>query len=460
MTSTFLTFIYYTNITIVWYFLFINFCYILLLFTSVPDIFAQFRQITLGNIPFFIQSKAMPPITAVMSAFNEREDILSTVQSLLKSDYPNLNILIINDGSDDDTMQVLHDNLDLVRVFPIISQKIKTVAAVKNYYLSSKYPNITIIDKEHSGKSDSLNIGVNACTTPLFITIDADTILEKDAITLLAFSMLSQPHTIAEGGSIYILNGCSYKEGEILERKMSTAPLVAMQCCEYLRAFLFGRTGWKPFKGPLILSGALTLFERQAVIEVGGYSKDSPGEDMEIIVSMHEYMRKNKFPYRIGYSFSSIAWTHVPSDMNSLWGQRDRWHRGLIDSLFRHKKMFFNPKYGATGLMSYPFQFIGEFLGPLFEFTGYIAVLLAMYFNVIDWRFALLFFVATWGFTTIITLATMLISIVSFNKYKNIRDVLYLFLLVIFESCGYRQVLALCRFVATFRYFVQKLIPH
>lgn len=451
-------FVFYVNLAIIWYFLFVNLCYVLLLATSVPDIFKRFKESSLGNIDFFVDSRAMPPVTAILPAYNEEDNIVNTIQSLLRSDYKNLQIIAVNDGSEDSTMMLLMKTFDLVKIFPIIHNKISTSAPIKNYYVSQTYPNLTIIDKDHSGKSDSLNIAINACTTPLFVTIDGDTLLEKDALSMLVFSMLSQPHTIAEGGAIYILNGCEYKDGELLDRKMSSSPLVAMQICEYLRAFIFGRTGWKPFKGPLILSGALTLFERQAVIDIGGYVQGAPGEDMEVIVSLHERMRKNKFPYRIGYSFSSAAWTHVPGDMNALWSQRDRWHRGLIDSLMHHKKMFFNPRYGATGLMAYPFQFLAEFMGPIVEFVGYIAVIIAMYYNIIDWQFAILFFIVTWGFATIITMGTTLISMISFNKYRRLRDMIVILLLVVFESFGYRQVMSLCRVGATFRYLLRSII--
>jgi len=431
----------------------------MLLFTSIPDILTKFKETAIGDIDYFVGTAAMPPVSVLLPAYNEEGDIINTIESLLLSTYKNLQIFVINDGSSDDTMQKLHDNFELARTFPIISQKIKAVAKINNYYTSRKYPNLTIIDKEHTGKSDSLNIGINACSTPLFISIDADTVVEPEAISRLVFSLLSKPHTVAEGGAVYILNGCDYKDGRILRRRMSLLPLVSMQACEYLRAFLFGRTGWKPFNGPLILSGAITLFERQAVIDVGGYLKGSPGEDMEIIVNLHEYMRKHEYPYRIGYNFSAVAWTHVPTNMNELWGQRDRWHRGLIDSLLHHKKIFFNPKYGATGLVSYPFQVLAEFLGPMVEFTGYIAVIVAMYYNIINWHFAVLLFIASWGFATLITLGTTLISLISFNKYDSFKDIFILFLVVIFESFGYRQIMSLCRVIATLRYFLKKLIP-
>lgn len=452
-------FLYNTNLLIIWYFLLVNMCYVVLLIESIPDVFIKFKESEIGNIDLFVNSNLLPPICILIPAYNEEDVIINTVQSVLKSNYPSLQIIIVNDGSSDSTVQLLHDKYELTPSQPVFAPKIKTKASFADYFTSKIYPHLQVIDKEHSGKSDSLNIGINSCSSPLFMTVDADTLLEPDAISKLAYSMLSQPHTIAEGGAIYVVNGCNYDDGVLFEPRMSISPLVAIQTCEYLRAFVFGRTGWQRLRGPLILSGAVTLLERQAVIDIGGFTLDAPGEDMEVIVGLHDYMRKNKFPYRIGYNLSASAWTHVPTDMNTLWSQRDRWHRGLIDSLMRHKHMFFNPSYGGTGLLSYPFQVLVEFLGPIVELIGYIAVSLAMHYNVINWQIAILFFVVTWGFASLMTLVTTLIVFISFNNYKRFADLFFVFFVVIFESCGYRQIMALCRCSATARYFLKKLIP-
>ncbi|STY29517.1 glycosyl transferase family protein [Legionella wadsworthii] len=451
-------FIFFINIAIIWFYLVINAFYLFLLITSIPDVLLRFQEAKRKNIEFLSDSRILPSVTALVPAYNEEKVITNTVQSLLRSNYPNLKIIVINDGATDNTLPFLKKDFDLIDVFLTFSKKIKTIAEVKGFYQSKKYANLIVIDKEHSGKADSLNVGVNLCNTPLLMSIDADTLLEPDAIPILVFSMLSKPHTIAEGGAVYILNGCKYKDGELIDPKMSSSTIEAIQSCEYLRAFLFGRTGWKPFRGPLVLAGALTMLERQAVLTVGGYNVQAPGEDMEIIVSLHEYMRIHNYPYRIGYSFSAAAWTHCPSNMIALWSQRARWHRGLIDSLFRHKKLLFNYKFGATGLLSYPFLFIAEFLGPIIEFFGYIAVALSMYFNIINWKMALLFFIATAGFSGMITIGTTLISIISFDKYQRTIDIILQLFLAVFENLGYRQLLALCRVTTTFRYFLSQLI--
>ena len=443
-------FLIWINFIAIWYFIIVNLGYIILLVACIPDIFTRFLESEMGNIDQFTNSKLLPPICALVPAYNEEGAILNTIQSLLLSNYPNLQICVINDGSSDSTMELLTETYDLIEIFPVVPQKIKTASEYR-VFSSQIFPNVTVIDKEHSGKSDSLNTGLNVSTTPLYLSIDADTLLEPNTISILAYSMLSQLHTIAEGGAIYVLNGCKYENGILEDAKMSIRPIVAMQTCEYIRAFIFGRTGWKQFQGPLVLSGALTLFERQAVLDVGGY-RDVPGEDMEVIMALHEHMRRNRFPYRIGYSLSAAAWTHVPSNFVALWSQRDRWHRGLVDSLLKNMKMMFNPAYGATGLLSFPFQFFAEFLGPVVEFTGYLSVTLSLYFQIINWEFAVLFFIASLGVSTLLTLGSTLISLISFNKYQRKSDIILLLFLVIFENFGYRQLLTLCRFIALLRY--------
>ncbi len=449
-----LDFAYYTDAVIIFYFLAVNICYILLLFYSVPDILEKYQEMAIADIGLFVGSKINPPVTVIISAFNEENCIINTVLSTLRSDYRNLQICIVNDGSTDKTLENLIAAFDFFQITSVIPQKIKTQGVVTGYYISETFPNLVLIDKQKSGKADSLNTAINASNTPFFITVDADTIIDPQAISILVYSTLSKPHTIAQGGSIYVLNGCKHENGALSDARLSFTPIIGLQACEYLRAFLFGRTGWRKFGGPLILSGAFTLLERQAVMDAGGYKIDSLGEDMEIILNMHEKMRSNHHPYHIGYTFAASAWTNVPEDTGALWRQRRRWHQGLIDSLISHNKLFFNPTYGPVGMFSYPFQFLVEFLGPFVELFGYITVCVFWYFGLLNAEFAILFFIASWGMATVLTLGSALISFLSFNKYKRATDLIKMLMFVTLENFGYRQMLVICRVVATLQYFL------
>lgn len=442
---------------LIWYFLILNLGYLLLLLVAIPDIIRKYQETKLGNIQSLTQSSFLPPVTAIVPAYNEEEGIIDTLTSLLNVDYENFEIIVVDDGSTDNTLQFLRDKYDLFELVPIIPQRIKTTAKINKFYKSKIHPNLTVIAKEHSGKSESLNIAINACRSPIFVSIDSDSIIEPNTINLLIFSMLSQSHVIAEGGAVFVLNGCEVINGKIIETRLSYSPLVALQVCEYLRAFYFGRSGWRTLGGPLILSGTIAFFERQVVIEAGGFKLDSPGEDMELILRLNAYMHEHNYPYKIYFSPVPIIWTHVPTSVNELWAQRDRWQRGQMDSLFSHFKMLFNKKYGVVGFFSFPFNLFGEFLGPILEFLGYIAFAIALYLNVVNWKIAILFFIACWGLSTIFTLGVALLNIISFNKYKRPTDTLWMLLIASLEMFGYRQILTFCRSTATVRYIFHKI---
>lgn len=454
---TLINFAQYVDVTIIWYFLVFNLGYTILFFASVLDILRRYQETAFGRMLPFADSKTLPPITVIVPAYNEGSTVLISIMALLKSSYANLNICVVNDGSTDNTMEILLEVLQLREATPIILKKLEC-SSIINYYVSDTYPYLTVISKEHTNKSDTLNVGINACTTPFFLTTDADSLIEPEAISILLYSLLSPPHTVAVGGAVNVRNACRVENSVLLETKISKSPLIAFQTCEYLRAFLFGRSGWNYFGGPLVLSGALTLFETQAVIDIGGYNMECPGEDMEIIVHLHEYMRNRKAPQNnIAFTPAASVWTDVPFSMKGLWRQRYRWHQGLIDSLVRHIGICFNSKYKAVGFFTYPFHLFGEFLAPLVEFLGYFAIIIAIYFDLLNWYYAFLFFLVSIGFATVLSMATVLISIISFNRYNRLIYVIYLLVLVLFEGIGYRQYLVVCRSAASVSYVFQKL---
>lgn len=446
------------NVIILWYFIILSIGYIILLAGSITDIIFKFKESDLGNINVLLKSLTMPPVTIIIPAYNEEEYILEPIFSILKNNYTNTAILVVNDGSTDQTMAKLIDYFELYQVTPIIRKIIPSNSKIKGFYISKKYKNITVIDKEHRDKSDCLNIGLNACRTPLFITIDADTLLvEPDAISNIVFTMLTNPHTVAVGGAVYILNGCIYKEGEIIEAKMSYRPLYALQICEYLRSFLFGRSGWNTFGGALCFPGAFTLLERKAVLDLGGFEVGNTAQDFEIITHLHAYGFEHKYPYKFSFTPAAAVWTDVPGSLKEFWHQRSAWQRGSLHSLMRYKRMLFSFKYGIAGWFTYPFYLFGEILGAMFEFVAYLSILFSWYFGILDMYWTILFFIICWGFITFLTMVTVLINYITFNKYKRIRDLLWILVLVVIEQFGFRQYHVTCRVIATIRYFFRSL---
>ncbi len=436
---------------ILWYFLWINSVYILLIFLSFPEIYVRFREVNSEDLEVLLKSEAIPPISIVAPAYNEEVTIVDSAKSMLNLSYTNVNVILINDGSKDNTMQVLMDNFQLEKVPPAIPQYIKS-KPVRGYYKSKLYPKLLVIDKENGGKADSLNAGINACVTPFFMAVDADTLIESDALRRMIRPVLTTRNTVASGGTIRIVNDCETDAGKVTKVVFPKSILPAIQTVEYLRAFLFGRLGWNILGGNLVISGAFGLFNREAVLDVGGYRTDTVGEDMELVVRLHHELKKQKKPFRVEFIPDPVAWTEVPSTLKVLSRQRERWHRGLIDTLWRHREMFMNPRYGITGLFTFPFFVLGELMAPVIEMIGYLGLIAGLILKVIDWKFAMLFFVVAWGLMMILTIFTIIMEETTFKKYSGFKDIVKMILFTIVESLGYRQLTVIWRLQAFYKY--------
>lgn len=447
------------EVFIICYFIVINFFYLFLIGISFPYVVKMFKQNVYGHISKLFDSKnILLPVTILISVYNEEREIIDTVTNFLSLDIPGLEIMIINDGSSDKTMELLIKHFDLLRAPPVFPQQIKT-AKLHNYYVSSNFSNLHVLDKEHSGKADSLNMGVNACRTPLFLTTDADTLIEKSSIESLLFSMISKSNALVQGGAVFILNGCRYKDGKIDDVRLPDSLIETLQVADYIRAFIFGRTGLMPFGGPLILPGAYSLYEKQIVLEVNGFNSEAIGEDMEIILRIRKHMTDNNLPHRISYELAAPAWTKVPNTLMGVCTQRARWYRGLMESLFSYPSMFFNPKYKSVGLVNYPYHLLVEFFGPIVEFIGYCVFFISLALGVVSWYYAIMFFLASIGLASILTVATTLLNFISFKRFDRFGDLFYLLGVELLEVMGFRQLIVIYKMKAFFDFILDKLFP-
>lgn len=289
------------------------------------------------------------------------------------------------------------------------------------------------------------------------LTVDSDSLIEPRTVSRIAFDMLSQKHVIMVGGGVYILNSCRYKNGVIEESRLSPNPIVSIQICEYIRSFLFGRSGWNAFKGSLSFSGTLSLFEHALLIKIGGFDLNNYAQDAEVVMCLHAYMRKRGYPYKILFSPEAFAWTEVPSGLIAYWHQRSNWQVGLLRSIVHHRKLLLNLKYGIVGLFTYPFFVVVEVFGPLVEMTAYTLVIISWWLGILDTTATVLLVIISWGFVTFLTMANMLINLITFNKYKRLIDILWTFVLVFLESFGFRQYMTLARVFGTLRFIGKRL---
>ncbi len=334
------------------YFVLVNGTYTLFTIISLKDIRVHLNTITSQSIRNILSSVFYRPLSIIVPAHNEQENIETTVRSLLSLSYPEYEVIVVDDGSTDSTMQQLIGKFRLVRVEKPISIVLRH-EPIEAVYISLDFENLTVIGKKQGGKSDALNAGINASKFPLFCSIDADSLLENDALLRAARLFVEDKEVIASGGIVRVLNGCSVKDGAVGKVNAPKKALECFQAVEYTRSFLSGRTSWNFFDSLLIISGAFGIFRKDLVMAINGYRK-TVGEDMDIVVRLHRHCLKNKIRYRVVFVPDPVCWTQVPSDLVSLLKQRNRWHRGLIDSLWQNRGMFLNPKYGKVGFIGYP----------------------------------------------------------------------------------------------------------
>ena len=397
----------------------------------------------------FLDSDHMVPISLLVPAYNESATIVDSVKNLLSLDFPEYEVIVINDGSKDNTLQLLIDAYELIP-FPQPYKKSLPTEEILDIYRSGKDIRLIVLNKKNGGKADALNAGVNVSSYPVVVTIDADSILEKSSLIKIIYSFVSDPTCVAVGGIVRVGSGCEIIDGQLKEIGLSKNPVVALQTTEYLRAFLTGRLGFDVMGMLLIISGAFGAFQKAALIEVGGYTRNCVGEDMELVIKLHKLMHQKKRKYSVRFLPDPICWTQPPERLSDLKKQRKRWHVGLIDSLLRHKDMVFRPKYGRIGMVCLPYYWIFELAGPVIESFGYLFIPISWLLGVVNVWFMVSFFLVAVLYGTILSVGALLLEENTFRKYPDLKQLLRLFFFSFVDNFGYRQVNTIYKVEAMF----------
>lgn len=380
-----------------------------------------------------------PPISIIIPAYNEAQTIVSSVRSLLQLYYSRFELIIVNDGSSDETLDVLKKEFNLVP-FPEACRIRLQTQETRQVYISRDKHNLRVIDKVNGGKSDALNAGINISRCPLFCCVDADSILERFSLLRAVQPFIEDPATIACGGTVRIANGCVVRGGHIVEKGIPHHPLAVFQLVEYLRSFLFGRIGWSRLDALLIISGAFGILKKEAVIRAGGYNTQTVGEDMELIVRLHRVFSAERIPYRITFIPDPVCWTEVPESLGMFASQRSRWHRGLSESLWLNRKLLFAGNSGKAGWLAYPFFVIFEWLSPFVEMGGYIFTAYLFLAGKVSLAIALLFFCFAVFLSVMLSTIALLLDEITFRGISRLRYLPLLFLYSCLECFGYRQI--------------------
>ncbi len=432
------------NWMMVAYFLVVNVVYTLLAIIGWREVKKYVKRRPLRDYRQVSRSPLSLPISILVPSYNEAPVIADSVRSLLNSSYAQFEVMVINDGSTDGTMEELRKEFALTRIERIPRASIETQPVI-GCYASGTNPGLVVIDKVNGGKADALNVGLRFAAFPLVCAIDADTMLDPAALSRLVWEFQSSPETVAAGGIVRIVNGSRVENGKLVSVKTPKSVLANLQIMEYLRAFLGGRIAWSRLGMLLIISGAFGIFRRDALVEVGGWDPTTVGEDAELVLRLHRVRRDRGQMCRIVFFPDPICWTEAPQSLKTLIGQRDRWQRGLMEMLIRHRSMLGRRKYGHVGTRAVPYFAVFEAFGPLIEVTGYLVFLVSLALGLVSWPLALAFLGLSLSFGLVISFATLLMEERAFQRYPSWGDLVKLVFVAVIENFGYRQLMAVAR---------------
>ncbi len=397
--------------------------YIILSIISGKETIEYIKKNSFVHYKDILSSTMSPSITIIAPAYNESLNVVENVRSLLSNHYVNYSVIIVNDGSKDDSLEKLIEAYDLEKINYIINKKIKTKSLRAGVFKSKNpaFEKLMVVDKENGGKADALNMGLNISKSKYVACIDVDCLLLEDALQKMIKPFLDETDAkiIAAGGVIRIANSCIIKGGKLIDVNLPKNLLVQSQILEYLRAFLLGRMAWSRLNGLLVISGAFGILDKETAIAVGGYDTNTVGEDMEIIVRMRRYMEEKNEKYRVSYIPDPLCWTEAPDNYKTFISQRNRWTRGTIETLKKHSKIGFNPKYKSFGMLSYPYWLIFERLAPLIETTGLIYFTILIILKEVRWEYALSFLVLSYVFSVLFSIIALYSEELTFHQYKK-----------------------------------------
>ncbi|HKT23924.1 MAG TPA: glycosyltransferase [Terriglobales bacterium] len=436
------------------YYLLSNIVYLVLLIAALVSTNRHRERLTNRGLNLVNSSPFTPPISIICPARNEAGSIVASVRALLDLDYPDLEVIVVNDGSTDSTLQILKDHFELRAIQMLYFQQCKS-GPVRSIYASGTERRLLVIDKENrKSKADAVNCGINAATGQYTCVIDADSLIERDALLRIMSGLRSQgdASVVAIGGIVRVLNGCVIENGRIRDVQLPNTPIEVLQVIEYLRAFLIGREGWAVFKMLPIISGAFGVFRTDLIRKIGGFRAKAIGEDLDLVIRLHRYLLDQNSEYAIMFVPDPTCWTEVPNDMRSLARQRARWQKGLLDVLWPNRDMLFRSRYGRLGSFMLPYLWAFELVEPLVEALGYFCIVAAWLtggLNLVNFLQVIFY---GYAFATMISVGAVLLEEMTYRRYNRWTNVARLILFCFVEHFPYRQLNMIWRIQGMWQY--------
>jgi cellulose synthase/poly-beta-1,6-N-acetylglucosamine synthase-like glycosyltransferase len=432
-----------TDWVVLGYFVVLNTSYLLLLALAAGELARYVRWRPVSEADETVVGVFTPPVSVLVPAYNEEQGIVESVGAMLSLRYPQLEVVVVVDGATDGTLEALREAYDLAQVPLDWREEVSVRVAPHQLWVSQGDAPLTVAVKANSGRADTLNVAVNLARYPLVCMVDADSILDADALVRVTQPFVDDPdRVVATGGVIRAVNGCTVRHGRVVDVRMPRGWIARAQVVEYLRAFLMGRTGWSRLGSLLVISGAFGLFRRDILVTVGGFDASCIGEDAELVVRLHRHFRDRREPYRMAFVAEPVSWTEVPATATILGRQRRRWSRGLAEIVARHRRMLFNPRYGRIGLLALPYYVAFELVAPIIELVGIPLVILGLALRLVDVPAAALLLAVAVGYGLSLSLASLLLEELTFHRNSRWRDLGVAVLVAAVENLGYRQVLA------------------
>jgi cellulose synthase/poly-beta-1,6-N-acetylglucosamine synthase-like glycosyltransferase len=442
-----------SNHTLFWYYIVSNIAYFIMLIIALKTSAAHQRNLKSHRLSWFKESPLSPPITIIAPAHNEERSIRVAVRNFLELDYPQLEVIVVNDGSEDRTLDEMREEFRLRPVRAVYIPQAES-APVRGLYRSEVNASLLVVDKESGGsKADAVNAGLNAATSPYVCIVDADSVLERDALLRIMLPIMADPkRVVAVGGIIRVLNGSEIERGHLRRVRLPRKSIEVIQVIEYLRAFLIGREAWGQGNMLTIISGAFGVFRTDLVRAVGGYRPRTIGEDFDLVARLHRHLLEKGVDYHIHFVPDPMCWTEVPSDLKSLGRQRARWQKGLLDVLWPNRDMLFRPRYGRIGCFALPYLWVFELLAPIVEIGGIVTIVLAACLGVLSREFFLQFLIFGYAFATVISIGSVLQEEITYKRYNDWQDVIRLVSYCFLEHFPYRQLHMIWRLQGLWQY--------